>query len=118
MCSSDLKRVLVIHPGIDDQPAAAVVAEEQAEASEELGAEPMPIGAAERGTLPVFRPAWILGNGLKHQLGESRQQLDVGVGWIVLGRGLAGPLASANQILQLTDQRLMEEQRPAVDDHA
>src|SRR5262249_1467631 len=42
------QRVLVIDPGIDDDPLSRVIAKEQAEATEELRAPPMPVLRAER----------------------------------------------------------------------
>jgi hypothetical protein len=107
----------VIDPGIDDDVRPAVVSKEQAEAAEEFRTEPVPVRFAERIAETVFRPAGVARDDLEHQLHQGGEQLDVGVAPIAMGIGALRPPGRLGQIPQLADDRVMEEERPTVDDH-
>jgi hypothetical protein len=78
----------------------------------------MPIFRTERVALAVFRAARIGRDHLRHELGESGEELHIGVGAVILRVGLTRPLKGTGQVLQLAVDRLVEQERPSIDDHA
>lgn len=108
---------LVVHPGIDDQLRAGVVAKEQAEAAEKLRPEPVAVFRATRVALAVFRACGIGGNRFEDQLRHKGEQLHVRIGLEIFRVALACGRGRFFQRGELIDDRLMEQQRPAIDDH-
>lgn len=109
LASGGAQRLLVVNPRVDNYPGARVVTKKQAKPPSDPGSSPMPEGGPHGVALPVFISSWIARDGLKHQCGQRRIELDVGILGRVFGIARDGPVGGRFESLQLLPHTTMEQ---------
>ena len=110
--ASGSQRLLVVDPGIDNDPGTGVISEEQAEPLADLDPAPVPVRFAERIALSVDVGAGVARDHLEHRVPQCQEQLGVGVqgfGFIDRAGRSADDLAYLRDVSEYRNVLLVEQ---------